>query len=141
MNGETIAHGGDRYGMAKAAVHQLVLSLSAKGSGLPEGSSSVAILPMTLDTPNNRSATDNLLDFATISSISLNPTCLMAVHGLAEVARGNFSAIIVFIIALRQRWTPALAVEIQRNTASSERTPDGHKLSLAKIYPFIAAFT
>ena len=42
------------YGMAKAAVHQLVLSLASKDSGLPDGSSTVAILPMTLDTPMNR---------------------------------------------------------------------------------------
>lgn len=42
------------YGMAKAAVHQLVLSLAAKGSGLPEGSKTIAILPLTLDTPQNR---------------------------------------------------------------------------------------
>jgi hypothetical protein len=33
------------YGMAKAAVHQLVKSLAAPGSGLPENSKAVAILP------------------------------------------------------------------------------------------------
>lgn len=42
------------YGMAKAAVHQLTKSLSQKGSGLPENSLAVAILPITLDTPMNR---------------------------------------------------------------------------------------
>ena len=42
------------YGLAKAAVHQLVGSLAAPGSGMPEGSKTVAILPVTLDTPNNR---------------------------------------------------------------------------------------
>lgn len=42
------------YGMAKAAVHQLVKSLASKGSGLPANSSAVAILPVTLDTPMNR---------------------------------------------------------------------------------------
>ncbi|RCN29582.1 oxidoreductase, short chain dehydrogenase/reductase family protein [Ancylostoma caninum] len=42
------------YGMAKAAVHQLTASLADKGSGLPEGSCVVAILPITLDTPMNR---------------------------------------------------------------------------------------
>ena len=42
------------YGMAKAAVHQLVKSLAEKDSGLPEGSLSCAILPITLDTPMNR---------------------------------------------------------------------------------------
>ena len=43
------------YGMAKAAIHQLVKSLadSAK-SGLPEGTFAAAILPITLDTPMNR---------------------------------------------------------------------------------------
>lgn len=42
------------YGMAKAAVHHLTKSLAENGSGLPDGSTTVAILPVTLDTPMNR---------------------------------------------------------------------------------------
>ena len=42
------------YGMAKAAVHQLVKSLAASDGGLPANSSVFAILPVTLDTPMNR---------------------------------------------------------------------------------------
>ncbi|KAI9202450.1 uncharacterized protein BJ171DRAFT_514085 [Polychytrium aggregatum] len=42
------------YGLAKAAVHHLVKSLASNGSGLPEGARTVAILPVTLDTPMNR---------------------------------------------------------------------------------------
>ncbi|XP_069781220.1 dihydropteridine reductase-like [Narcine bancroftii] len=42
------------YGMAKAAVHQLCQSLAGENSGLPSGSSALAILPVTLDTPMNR---------------------------------------------------------------------------------------
>eukprot|EP00762_Andalucia_godoyi_P001919 ANDGO_06004.mRNA.1 Dihydropteridine reductase len=42
------------YGAAKAAVHQLVKSLAAQGSGLAEGVAVVGILPETLDTPANR---------------------------------------------------------------------------------------
>jgi len=43
------------YGMAKAAVHQLTKSLTIpEKAGLPAGSVSLAILPTTLDTPNNR---------------------------------------------------------------------------------------
>lgn len=42
------------YGMAKAAVHQLVKSLAAPKSGLPKNTKTVAILPVTLDTPMNR---------------------------------------------------------------------------------------
>ena len=42
------------YGMAKAAVHQLVKSLAAEKSGLPAGTLAVALLPITLDTPMNR---------------------------------------------------------------------------------------
>lgn len=42
------------YGMAKAAVHQLARSLASEGSGLPAGACSLAILPVTLDTPMNR---------------------------------------------------------------------------------------
>uniref|UniRef100_A0A914KY28 Dihydropteridine reductase n=2 Tax=Meloidogyne TaxID=189290 RepID=A0A914KY28_MELIC len=43
------------YGMAKAAVHQLVKSLADyKTSGLPENAVPFAFLPVTLDTPMNR---------------------------------------------------------------------------------------
>merc|ERR1711973_31107 len=42
------------YGMAKAAVHQLVKSLGSSGSGLPTGSCVLGMLPVTLDTPMNR---------------------------------------------------------------------------------------
>ncbi|GAB5592888.1 hypothetical protein Unana1_07788 [Umbelopsis nana] len=42
------------YGIAKAAVHQLVKSLAAPDSGLPNGAVVTAILPITLDTPMNR---------------------------------------------------------------------------------------
>lgn len=42
------------YGMAKAAVHQLTKSLAGKDSGLPDNTTVVAILPITLDTPMNR---------------------------------------------------------------------------------------
>lgn len=52
------------YGMAKAAVHQLTKSLSASGSGLPDNSLVVSILPITLDTPMNRKWMPNA-DFST----------------------------------------------------------------------------
>lgn len=42
------------YGMAKAAVHQLTKSLGSAKSGLPEYSTTLALLPITLDTPMNR---------------------------------------------------------------------------------------
>jgi len=42
------------YGMAKAAVHQLVKSLGSQNGGLPTKAAAVAILPVTLDTPMNR---------------------------------------------------------------------------------------
>ncbi|XP_015906841.1 dihydropteridine reductase [Parasteatoda tepidariorum] len=42
------------YGMAKGAVHHLVQSLAAPKSGLPDGATTLAILPVTLDTPMNR---------------------------------------------------------------------------------------
>merc|ERR1719198_1435192 len=45
------------YGTAKAAVHHLVRSLAdAEAAGLPAGSKTVAIAPVTLDTPQNREA-------------------------------------------------------------------------------------
>ena len=42
------------YGLAKAAVHQLVKSLASDGSGLPDLACVLGILPVTLDTPMNR---------------------------------------------------------------------------------------
>ncbi|VDN04839.1 unnamed protein product [Thelazia callipaeda] len=42
------------YGMAKAAIHQLTKSLAAESSGMPHGSTVVALLPTMLDTPQNR---------------------------------------------------------------------------------------
>lgn len=44
------------YGLAKAAVHQLVASLSSGDTGLPDKALVFAILPVTLDTPGNRKA-------------------------------------------------------------------------------------
>ena len=38
----------------QAAVHQLTKSLASEGSGLPKDCLSVALLPVTLDTPMNR---------------------------------------------------------------------------------------
>ncbi|TPX59774.1 hypothetical protein PhCBS80983_g02229 [Powellomyces hirtus] len=42
------------YGATKAAVHQLIQSAAAPGSGLPSNTRAVAIMPITLDTPMNR---------------------------------------------------------------------------------------
>ncbi|KAI8610101.1 hypothetical protein BC830DRAFT_1070224 [Chytriomyces sp. MP71] len=42
------------YGLAKAAVHQLVASIAAPGSGFPAQGTVMGILPVTLDTPMNR---------------------------------------------------------------------------------------
>ncbi|KAI9288523.1 hypothetical protein BC943DRAFT_287849 [Umbelopsis sp. AD052] len=53
------------YGIAKAAVHQLVKSLAADGSGLPQGAVVTAILPVTLDTPMNRKFAAADTDFST----------------------------------------------------------------------------
>eukprot|EP00088_Acartia_fossae_P051776 TRINITY_DN5821_c0_g1_i4.p1 TRINITY_DN5821_c0_g1~~TRINITY_DN5821_c0_g1_i4.p1 ORF type:complete len:234 (+),score=66.59 TRINITY_DN5821_c0_g1_i4:31-732(+) len=57
------------YGMAKAAVHQLVKSLGASGSGLPEGACALGILPITMDTPMNRKFMPNA-DFSTWTPLS-----------------------------------------------------------------------
>jgi dihydropteridine reductase len=47
------------YGVAKAAVHHLVRSLAQKGSGLPQESTVVGLMPVTLDTSMNRSGMPN----------------------------------------------------------------------------------
>lgn len=57
------------YGMAKAAVHQLVHSLAAPKSGLPDNAFVAAILPVTLDTPMNRKFMPNA-DHSTWTSLT-----------------------------------------------------------------------
>jgi len=42
------------YGMSKAATHHLILSLAKEGSGMPANASVVGILPVMLDTVQNR---------------------------------------------------------------------------------------
>lgn len=56
------------YGMAKAAVHHLVKSLAGENSGMPKDSTTLAILPITLDTPMNRKWMPNA-DFSTWTSL------------------------------------------------------------------------
>lgn len=56
------------YGIAKAAVHQLVKSLSESSGGLPNNSFVAAILPVTLDTPMNRKFMPKA-DFTTWTSL------------------------------------------------------------------------
>jgi len=60
------------YGVSKAATHQLVSSLAAENSGLPKGVNTVAVLPITLDTPSNRSAMPgaNFSDWTPVSEIA-----------------------------------------------------------------------
>ncbi|KAE9555819.1 hypothetical protein FO519_001033 [Halicephalobus sp. NKZ332] len=58
------------YGLAKAAVHQLTKSLSdPQAAGLPEGTTVLAILPITLDTPMNRKWMSKA-DFSTWTSLT-----------------------------------------------------------------------
>ncbi|CAH0562225.1 unnamed protein product [Brassicogethes aeneus] len=52
------------YGVAKSAVHHLTKSLAMKDGGLPNNSTVLAILPITLDTPMNRKWMANA-DFTT----------------------------------------------------------------------------
>lgn len=56
------------YGMAKAAVHHLVKSLAGENSGMPKNSTTLAILPITLDTPMNRKWMSDA-DFSTWTSL------------------------------------------------------------------------
>eukprot|EP00741_Cyanophora_paradoxa_P000346 tig00000403_g337.t1 len=50
------------YGLAKAAVHQLAASLAGEKSGLPEGATVLAIVPVVLDTPGNRGGDTTIHD-------------------------------------------------------------------------------
>ena len=44
------------YGTSRVAVHHLVRSLAAEGSGMPAGCKTIAIAPYILDSPQNRMA-------------------------------------------------------------------------------------
>ncbi|KAF8987658.1 hypothetical protein CPC16_000285 [Podila verticillata] len=70
------------YGMAKAAVHQLVASLAGEDSGLPATAKVNAILPVTLDTPMNRSGMPN----ADFSSWTPCEEVAETIHGWATKA-------------------------------------------------------
>eukprot|EP00397_Hematodinium_sp_SG-2012_P065516 GEMP01095515.1.p1 GENE.GEMP01095515.1~~GEMP01095515.1.p1 ORF type:complete len:137 (+),score=28.17 GEMP01095515.1:346-756(+) len=52
------------YGVAKAAVHQLLNSLNTEGSGMVAGATALGIAPITLDTPMNRQGMPDA-DFST----------------------------------------------------------------------------
>nr|ACO15211.1 Dihydropteridine reductase [Caligus clemensi] len=56
------------YGMAKAAVHQLVMSLACPDSGLPPQAVALGMLPITLDTPMNRKFMP-MADFSTWTTL------------------------------------------------------------------------
>lgn len=60
LTGASAALGGTpwalSYGAMKAGVHHMVKSLSCTGSGLPNGSRTIGIAPVMLDTPANRSS-------------------------------------------------------------------------------------
>ncbi|CAJ0913121.1 9985_t:CDS:2 [Entrophospora sp. SA101] len=60
------------YGASKATVHHLILSLSAEGSGMPNNSKVVGILPTTIDTPANRQSMSNadISNFTPLDEIS-----------------------------------------------------------------------
>lgn len=51
------------HDLLKAAVHHLIKSIAAEGSGLPKNAVVVGILPKTLDTPNNRKFATGSEDF------------------------------------------------------------------------------
>jgi len=65
------------YGISKAGVHHLVKSLAQPNSGMPENSSVVAMLPVVLDTPQNRKDMpdanfDNWTPLETVSELLVN---------------------------------------------------------------------
>ncbi|OLY77722.1 Dihydropteridine reductase [Smittium mucronatum] len=66
------------YGLAKAAVHHLVKSLSLQGSGLPNNSLVYCLMPITLDTKPNRDAMPNS-DFSSWTPL---PTLSSEIYGL-----------------------------------------------------------
>ncbi|CAL8093405.1 unnamed protein product [Orchesella dallaii] len=86
------------YGMAKAAVHHLIKSLAAEGSGLPRNCVVVGLLPRTLDTPNNRKYSTGNVDYGSWTPLShitgflekwLNSSGVIQSGSLAELVTVN----------------------------------------------------
>jgi NAD(P)-dependent dehydrogenase (short-subunit alcohol dehydrogenase family) len=83
------------YGAAKAAVHQLVRSLGAKGSGLPDAAKVVGIAPVMLDTAANR------LDMSQADKANWTPVedlseqmCEWLKSGDEEIASGSLLKVV-----------------------------------------------
>ena len=82
------------YGMAKAAVHHLVKSLSEPDkSGLPEATFAAALLPITLDTPMNRKWMPNAGSFFQVH-----------VHQIYNWATLHWTCVIFIIIIFNCLW-------------------------------------
>jgi len=82
------------YGMAKAAVHQLVKSLGASGSGLPTNSCALGILPVTLDTPMNRKF---MPDADTSTWTSLNEVARIMTNWLNNKERPSTGSLVAIL--------------------------------------------
>jgi len=77
------------YGISKAATHHLVKSIAQEGSGMPKGSTAIAILPILLDTPQNRKdIPDGKFDDWTPLDTVANQTLLWA-NGVNRPVNGS----------------------------------------------------
>ncbi|CAG8544273.1 30449_t:CDS:2 [Gigaspora margarita] len=82
------------YGVGKAGVHQLVKSLSGKGSGLPKNAKVVGLCPSTIDTSPNRKAMPNA-DFSNFIPLeTLTQRVFDWTTGAVPIENGNLVEVI-----------------------------------------------
>ncbi|CAG8733873.1 427_t:CDS:2 [Gigaspora rosea] len=82
------------YGVGKAGVHQLVKSLSGKGSGLPKNAKVVGLCPSNIDTSPNRKAMPNA-DFSNFIPLeTLTQRLFDWTTGAVPIENGNLVEVI-----------------------------------------------
>jgi len=97
------------YGVSKAATHHLVRSLAVDGSGLPKGTTVVAILPICLDTTTNREDMP-YANFANWTPLETVASKVMLWAG-GEDRPTNGSLIVIKTKQNRTRFLPVKATE------------------------------
>ncbi|KAJ3401784.1 hypothetical protein HDV05_000267 [Chytridiales sp. JEL 0842] len=82
------------YGLSKSSVHYLTKNLASPSAGLPANTKVAALLPVTLDTPANRSAMPDA-DFSSWTKLDeLAGWCVKFAEGKLEVGNGELVKVV-----------------------------------------------
>lgn len=93
------------YGVSKSATHQLAQSLQAEFTSAKSGSAVITILPITLDTPSNRSAMPTS-DFTTWTPVAEVAGNFVAWTSQPHLRPASGSMLLVETKANVTSWTP-----------------------------------